>query len=212
MVAATLSVLALSASSPCAPENAPVDPGGDTVWETLYRSGVTFAEFIRVADDRRERWERNYGEGTVAPALVTRATAVVGTWRLLVIAEDWCSDSVSTIPYLARLAERVPDLDLRIIDSDVGRELMERHRTPDGRAATPTVFLLDDTYELAGCWVERPSELQRWALGAGAELGERAFVREKMGWYENDGGSSTVEDIVGLMEAAGAGRPICPSE
>jgi len=32
---------------------------------------------------------------------------------------------------------------LRIIGSDVGRAIMNAHRTPDGRAATPTVLLID---------------------------------------------------------------------
>ncbi len=184
-----------------------LDPWTDL--ETLYRSGLAFGAFLDQADRRREMWIAHYETGQAPPSLIERARAVGGTWRLLAIAEDWCSDSVNTIPFLALLSERVPGLDLRIIDSEAGRALMQAHRTPDGRAATPTVILLDAEYRKAGCWVERPAELQAWALEHRPRLDDREFLRRKMSWYREDGGRSTVREIVELLERAAGGQAGC---
>lgn len=177
--------------------------------EALYRAAITFDEFYEDADRRRELWTSTYEQGAVAAEMVARVTALDGDWRILAVAEDWCSDSVSTIPYLALLAERASNLELRIIDSDVGREIMETHRTPDGRPATPTVLILDELYREVGCWVERPSELQEWALDARPRLRDNEFFSQKMSWYAEDGGSSTVSEIVEALEGAAAGSPVC---
>ena len=179
--------------------------------EELYRSGLPFDVFFDQADRRREMWEKNYRDGSVAPEMVERVRALGGEWRLLAVAEDWCSDSVSTIPFLALLAEQAPNLEMRVIRSDAGREIMETHRTPDDRAATPTVLILTSDYEEAGCLVERPPNLQEWALAARQELSDQEFVRRKMAWYETDGGASTVRAIVEGLEAAAAGAPVCLS-
>jgi hypothetical protein len=41
-------------------------------------------------------WRRNIAEATVAPELVQRLTRVGNGLRVLVVAEDWCPDSVHT--------------------------------------------------------------------------------------------------------------------
>lgn len=232
MAANALALFFTTASAVCPPglpesDGLPLDhaarPGGVTVVETpagvrapaseelerLYRSGIEFSEFYAGADRRRELWEKHYERGEIDPAMVERVRALGGTWRILAIAEAACSDSVGTIPFLSLLVERAPNLEMRIVGSDAGRAVMERHRTPDGRAATPTVLILDAGFDEAGCWIERPSRLQDWALGEGSELGSRRFLARKMAWYEEDAGASTIRELVELLEAAAAGAPIC---
>lgn len=183
--------------------------GAMATLEEMYRSGLTFDEFLEQADRRKAMWTAHYESGTVSEALLGRARRVVGMWRILAVAEDWCSDSANTIPYLALLAEQVDAIELRIIDSEAGREIMEAHLTPDGRAATPTILILDENYRKAGCWVERPADLQAWALENRPELEDEEFLARKMAWYREDGGESTVSEVVELIEAASSGKPIC---
>lgn len=182
--------------------------GPDDELRALWESGRTFADFHAAAERRRALWEENWARSeAMDPALVERARAVPGTWRLLVVAVDGCSDSVSTIPWLARLAREVEGLELRIVDPDAGREVMEAHPTPDGRAATPTVVLLDDEWNEAGCLVERPRALIAW-LAENDVTGDAVYP-EKMRWYEEDAGRSTVAQIVEALEAAAAGEVVC---
>ncbi len=212
----TTPILAAMLAAPlsCGPAGAPPasaagHPPDDPRLETLYRSGREFGEFLRLAEQRRELWLRHYREGDIPEDLLARARALEGKWRILAIAEDWCSDSVNTVPFLALLAERVGGLELRVVDSETGRHVMDAYRTPDDRTATPTILILDPGYDEVGCWVERPSELQRWALETRPALEDREFLERKMAWYEEDGGRSTVSEVLSIMEAAARGSRIC---
>lgn len=201
-----LAALAL-AWSPPPPAAGAVSPFGSTAQgsadvQALWERGRPFAEFLEAASSRREAWHGNYGRATPAEAEVDRARALPGGYRLLVVAEDWCGDSVNTIPYLARLAEQVEGLDLRVVDSETGEALMARHRTPDDRAATPTVVVLDPSGGEVGAWVERPSELQEWFLETRGTVPRRELYDRKYAWYDEDAGASTVREIVDLLEQA----------
>lgn len=184
-------------------------PAGSEELRQLYESGVPFADFLADADRRKEMWHDHYEGGDVSEPLLERARRIEGSWRILAIAEDWCSDSVNTIPFLALLVERVPGIEMRVIDSERGRALMEAHRTPDDRAATPTIIILDEAYEERGCWVERPADLQAWAMAERKDLSDRQFLDRKFAWYDADGGESTVREVIEVVEAAAAGSRIC---
>jgi hypothetical protein len=206
-VSSTLLTLAAFCIASPAPGGLVHRAGSDSL-ARLYESGRTWRDFFEAVRARRSLWVENYREGSPAVELVARARAVGGSWRLLVVAVDSCSDSANTIPYLVRLVEQVPGLELRIVSSAAGRRVMEQHRTPDGRAATPTVLLLDPGYAERGCFVERPRALRRWlADRAGASEDQR--FEAKMDWYRRDRGAETVKELVELLEAAAAGAPIC---
>lgn len=182
----------------------------DDEFRALYLSGRSYADFLGGATRRAELWHGNTERATeVDPDLVRRAAAVGGTWYFLAVAVDSCSDSVSTLPYLAHLVAMVPGLEMRIVDSTAGRAVMESHRTPDGRAATPTVLLLDAGFDEAGCFIERPPELQTWILENSDWSGQQVY-EQKMDWYDEDAGHGTVEAFVEMLEAAAGGaEAIC---
>lgn len=183
-----------------------LDPG---LLEEIYARGRTFGDFLDAATARRDQWLSHYEQGRALDELVERARAVPGAWRLLVVAVDACSDSVGTLPYLARLDEAVATLDLRIVDQESGRPIAEARRSPDGRATTPTLVLLDAEGRERGCWVEQPAGLQTWWLAADRAK-QRELLSKKMAWYTDDAGVSTVREVVEMLEAAASGRTMCP--
>jgi hypothetical protein len=203
---AVLAVLPAAVLPGCGPDERSAD--ADESLQEIYEQGVTFQDFLEQATRRKNLWTEHYVQGAVPEDILERARAVDGTWRILAIAEDWCSDSVNTIPFLALLADAAPALELRVVDSEVGEAIMELHLTPDGRPATPTVLVLDRTYEEVGCWVERPSSLQAWALENRERLGDD-FMPQKMAWYKEDAGRSTMEEVLAVIEAAAAGQSVC---
>jgi hypothetical protein len=181
----------------------------DSANRAVFEGGVTISDFLAHARSRKEQWRRNYDRARVPDALVTRASVTPGGWKLLVVAADGCSDSVNTIPYVARLAERLSGIELRIVSADVGRRFMDAHKTPDGRSATPTVILLDAEYAERGCWVERPSELRDWILGNRGTLKDSEIFERKMKWYDDDAGRETMREIADMIERAVRGEPAC---
>lgn len=204
-------ILALSLSVSCSPA-VPAELRTDIDYAKLFASGVPFSEFLSNAKERKELWNTNYGRAAVADAVLARATRISGTWNVLVVAVDSCSDSVSTIPYIAKLVESMPNVALRIVDPKAGKEVMEAHRTPDNRAATPTVILLDSSFTPRGCWIERPRELREWISGEKKSNGDGGVFNGKMNWYEKDAGASTVAEFVEMLEKAAQGEAACDAK
>ena len=191
-----------SDAAPTIPESSlPTHAVVDSTYKALYESGETFADFAAKATARKEQWDGNYALKIAPDALVTRATAAGSGWRLLVVTISSCGDSVNSVPYFASFLDKVPSIEMRLINPTQGKAVMEAHRTPDGRAATPTVILLDDQFNERGCWVERPANLI--ALMKEPNFGGRQE------WYDKDRGASSLEEIVQMIEAAHAGSTKC---
>jgi hypothetical protein len=175
----------------------------------VYRRGQSWSTFYDGADQRRELWVENWTNARVPEELASRARRA-GPWRILVITEARCSDSVNSVPYIAKLVEEVPGLELKLVNSTVGRPWMEAHRTADGRAATPTVLVLDDEYRIRGCWIEQPVALQAFWLPIVARGTMSQEVGEKMAWYAKDGGREILREFVEVLEGASSGNVVCP--
>lgn len=185
-------------------------PVPDTA-SALFVAGVDFPTFLEGTRARREMWHDLWGEAKLDPVMVERARAAGGGWRILAVAEDSCSDAVNSLPYVARLVEELPGVELRVVTSGPGRSVMEGHRSPDGRATTPTVVVLDPEGAVVGCWVEQPAALQSWWLNPDPEASSRERMERKMAWYADDAGRETVRELVEVLEGAAAGRPVCRS-
>ncbi len=185
------------------------DPATDSLRQ-VYESASTWEVFFEQADARREMWIEHRANATPHPDLVDRAEAVGGSWRILAIAVDACSDSVGTLPYVASLVDAVPSLDFRIAHPDIGQPWMDAFPSPDGRATTPTILLLDEEYEIRGCWIEMPASV--WEFWQPAlERGEAAAMLDrKMAWYLEDQGREALTDLIEILEAAQRGDMVCP--
>jgi hypothetical protein len=181
----------------------------DSALAAAYASGITWDAFLSSAWSRRDAWMKNWENARIPADALAQARTLPPGYRLLVIAVDSCSDSVNTIPYLAKLVAEVPSLSMRILSPTAGRRLMAERPTPDGRPATPTVILLDAQGEEVGCWIERPVALQTIAIEARAGGGTSAFAATKQGWYDTDAGASTIREVVALLAEAANGAGGC---
>ena len=169
--------------------------------QLLFDSGIEFGLFLDQAERRKEMWHGNFEKGQVPTELKTRADALNGTFYLLAVAVDGCSDSVNTIPYLANLDTASDNISMRVVGPDAGRHIMEAHKTVDGRASTPTVLILNEHFAEVGVFIERPRELQDWAQGEGKTLASGEFMKSKFAWYDEDLGKQTMSEVLDQIEA-----------
>jgi hypothetical protein len=173
----------------------------------LYDRGVVWSEFFARVQSQQQRWRTNTERAAPSTEMVERLRAAGAGLRILVIGEAACSDSVSTMPYVAKLAEQA-GVDLRIVGKSAGLPLMEQHRTPDNRPATPTIVLLRGD-RIAAVFVERPAALQTWFLSPAARAMDSAErLSRKMSWYDWDRGDSTIAEIVALAEVGRSEEPV----
>jgi hypothetical protein len=175
-----------------------------------YEQGAPFNEFVRSDPKHRERWLRAYDESTSAvEPLLSRLEALRGSWRLLVVAEGYCTDALNSVPHLARLAAESPNLDVRILQKDEASALLEAYRL-DGEGRIPLVIVLNQDLAERGVWIERPAALRaavaEWKADPAGDVG--ASIRA---WYAADGGRSALAEVVALLEQADAGGRVVPS-
>lgn len=190
---------------------APTAVAGDSANDpaVIWRDGVTYAAFTSAFSNRKRDWRQRDGWAVISDSLMTRARALPMKLRVLAVAEEMCNDSMNSIPYLARLAELTPMIELHIVNSARGRSIMEAFRTPDGRAATPTVVVLDANGRVAGCWIERPERLRKWSLTPRDSLPKDQRFEDRRGWYENDKGRSAMAEWIPMLERIARGESAC---
>jgi hypothetical protein len=165
----------------------------------LWDKGVTFEAFV--ASCKAEHcglWQGIYNLARV-PEWALGAVPPGTERKLLVIAEDWCGDASNTVPIIARLAERVPGLELRIIERDANPEVMDQYLT-NGSRSIPIVIALDQSFNEVGHWGPRPTELQAWVMANRSVLPKPELYPKVRQWYARDRGETTIREV---LEAAG---------
>lgn len=174
-----------------------VTAGASTI-DDLFEQGQSWTAFLAGARSQRLRWLQVDASARPRPTLVARMRRVASGLRLLIVAEDWCPDSVEAVPHIAALAREI-GIPLRLIDRRSGASLLEVFRTIDGRPATPTVALIKN-HEAVAAWVERPAIVQRWFLGMARSHDDARRFEARAGWYDTDAGQTILEELVALAE------------
>ena len=170
-----------------------------------YLAAPEFGAMLASAQKNVELWTALWRHARVDDDYVRRASSLPGSWHLLVLSEDWCGDAVNTVPVVARLADRCPNLDLRVLARDANPDIMDAHLTGRSRSI-PVIIVLDESYQERGWWGPRPTALQRWVSGQGQLLEKTTRYREARSWYARDRGRTTLEEVVSLLERAATAR------
>lgn len=197
--AAFVMVLALLASAVEAQQPAPAASS----LQDRFAAAMTLEQFVATDTARLHQWHANISRTRVAiDAKLGRPSGVQPQWHLLIVAENWCSDAVNTVPHIVAAGATSGRFDVRLLRKVDASDLLERHLL-DGRAATPLVLILDAQYQERGAWIERPAPLREFIRkGEGRYCEDDLKQRVRM-WYEADAGATTVREILNLIEAAG---------
>lgn len=169
--------------------------------------GLSFSDMAAASAEHGALLAAQRERAVVPDDLLARAHALTGPLHLLVISEDWCIDSQSTVPVIAALADRVDNLDLRVVGRDANPELIDAHLTNGTARAVPVVIILDADYAEFTWWGPRPAPLQRLVSTEWHALEKPARNREIRRWYAIDKGRTTLAELVELLEQVAAGQP-----
>lgn len=114
--------------------------------------------------------------------------------KLLVIAADWCGDAANTVPVLARLADLIPGMEIRMLVRDEHPEVMNAYLT-NGTRSIPIAIALTDTFEELGHWGPRPAALQEWVLAHKKMTPSPQRYAYARKWYAKDKGETTLREL-----------------
>ena len=169
-------------------------------FRTLWEQALPFDAYVAASSQHRGLWEGLYRIARL-PEWALSAVPAGTRRRLLVLAEDWCGDASNTVPVIARLADAVPELELRVLRRDEHPEVMDRYLT-NGSRSIPIVIALNEEFGEVGHWGPRPTELQSWVMTNRQTIPKSELYPQVRRWYARDRGESTLREVL-----AAAGYP-----
>jgi hypothetical protein len=168
-----------------------------------FLAGETFSDLLERPKKNSELWDALYKRAKVQEDVSAMVARVKHPWHLLVLSEDWCGDSINTLPAVARLTEATPLIDMRIIGRDANPDLMSSHLTGLSRSI-PVIMVLDDDFNERGWWGPRPGPLQTWVVERGLALPKDERYREVRTWYARDHGETALTELLEIITKAEA--------
>ncbi len=123
----------------------------------------------------------------------------VHTW--LVLTEAWCGDAAQNLPFMAKLAEQTPLINLKLLLRDEHLDLMDKYLTNGGRSI-PKLIVLNDKNEVVGEWGPRPKPAQEilFKHKTSEDWDHDAFHKELHLWCAKDRGKTTVHELIDLVD------------
>jgi len=123
----------------------------------------------------------------------------IQTW--LVITEAWCGDAAQTLPFLNKIAETNPNIDLKILLRDENESLMNMFLT-NGSKSIPKLIVLDTTYNVITTWGPRSINATNLVIDYKNKHGklDEVFKKDLQIWYNNDKGLSIINDLLSMIK------------
>jgi thioredoxin-like negative regulator of GroEL len=167
----------------------------------LWTRATRWPAFLRAGMDHYDLWRGIY-DHVVLPGWAIEGFMRSPARKLMVIAADWCGDAANTVPVLARLADLVRGMELRILVRDEHPEVMNEFLT-NGTRSIPIAIVLDESNRELGHWGPRPAALQEWVLAHKKLMPSPQRYAYARQWYARDKGETTLRELL----AAVSGRP-----
>ncbi len=167
-----------------------------------FESALPFPDYLATVRKNESLWQGVYQRARVPDAVVEEARALPGTWHLLALSEDWCGDAVNILPVVARFAEALPNVELRVVLRDENLDIMDAHLTNGRSRSIPVFILYDGDFRERGWWGPRPSGLQKWVMEDGMKMEPGPRYAETRRFYARDKGKAILAEVLKLIRSA----------
>lgn len=126
----------------------------------------------------------------------------------LVITEGWCGDSAQVLPYIHKIAELNPLVQVKVIPRDEYPEIMDAFLTNGSRSIPKIIFLDADSLEVYGEWGPRPAAIQEIHIAEkkNPEIGVEQANLNLHRWYTKDKGTHIQEEVAEILRGITKGR------
>jgi len=160
-----------------------------------------YLEYTRMAAQRMHRWDKTAKVSPEMEELILGIPPQI--W--LVITEAWCGDAAQTIPYMNKLAEVNPKIQLRLVLRDENPELMERYLTNGARSIPKLIALSPGLKKEYFTWGPKPQfllERQKAYKLDPQGLSSKEFTEGTHLWYARDKNQSLEKELMDRIKEA----------
>lgn len=166
----------------------------------FWARATPWAAYLRPEMEHYKLWRGVY-DRVIVPGWALEAFMRSPVRKLLIIAADWCGDSANTVPVLARLAELVRGMELRVLERDSFPEAMDAYRT-DGTRSIPIAIACTESADELGHWGPRPASLQDWIISNKKMIPSPQRYAYARKWYAKDKGETTLRELLAAVTPA----------
>jgi thiol-disulfide isomerase/thioredoxin len=114
------------------------------VTKERFEQGLTLQQYVDHMSVNRERFVEALEEATVGPADAQMLERLGDTRRVLVISEDWCGTCLAHVPFVAKLVESRPNIEMRLFLRDANLDLMDQYLKKGLYRSIPVFAFFDE--------------------------------------------------------------------
>jgi hypothetical protein len=123
-----------------------------------FAQGMTAQQYVDQMSMNRDRFLAVLDSIAIGAGDVAVLERLAATRRILVITEDWCGAAIGSLPFVVKLVEKTPRIELRIFLRDANPDLMDQFLKNGVYRSIPVfVFFDEQMNELARFIEQRPS-------------------------------------------------------
>jgi hypothetical protein len=119
-----------------------------------FAQGLTIPEYVAQMQTNQDAFARLLAEAPVRPEDREALRALGRKIKILVITEDWCPDSLRTIPAVARLVDGLPEVEMRVFLRDDNPDVMDQYLKRGQFRAIPVFAVFDEEMNEVGRMIE----------------------------------------------------------
>ena len=120
-----------------------------------FAQGMTLQEYIDHMSVNRERFVAALDETTIEPAEATLLERMGAVRKVMVISEDWCGTCLAEVPFVAKLVEGKPDIEMRLFLRDANPDLMDQYLKKGLYRSIPVFAFFDEHMHEVARFIER---------------------------------------------------------
>jgi len=118
----------------------------------------------------------------------------------MVITEAWCGDSAQNLPYIVKIAECNPLINLRILLRDQNTDIMDYYLSEEKARSIPKIVAFNDEGDELFQWGARPKEAQDLVTKLKSErLSKEIFLNRLHLWYGRNRGKNLENEFIDII-------------
>ena len=125
------------------------------VTKDRFAQGMTLEQYIDHMSINRERFVEALDETMIGPAEVEVFDRLGAVRKVLVISEDWCGTCLAEVPFVAKLVEGKPDIEMRLFPRDANPDLMDQYLKKGLYRSIPVFAFFDEHMNEVARFIER---------------------------------------------------------
>jgi thiol-disulfide isomerase/thioredoxin len=123
-----------------------------------FEQGMTLPQYIDHMSVNRERFVEALDETTIGPEDARVLARLGAVRRVLVLSEDWCGTCLAHVPYVARLVEGSPSIEMRLFPRDANLDVMDQYLKKGLYRSIPVFVFFDEHMNEVARFIEsRPA-------------------------------------------------------